>query len=471
VGALWLTIGANVHSFIYGFVKPWLVTAGLIESPRQAFLLSDPTRFVGWDPPTSDKLIHEFPAYAFYVGDLHAHLTNLPNVLVLCCVLLAWLRATRAPAPREGEGWILAAAWLTGLFAMANSWDALMYVAVVAVLLLRHCAIAARAGAEPALAALGLGVKAMLVSVATALPFLVHFDAHTQGIFRTHSHTPPWQWLILYGLQGTLALAGCAVALRNREALLAPERRMLVTITVAGVAFALIPEFVYLKDIYGSDYYRGNTAFKFGFQAFTLLTLAACVSITVLLARPRRRLPRLAVVVLLELALVPPLYYAWFIVQGGFGVWREREWTLDGHRYLALNYPEDRAVAQWLAQQPSDGRPLIEAVGESYTYAARIATNSGRAAVLGWPVHEQLWRGSSPDIWRRRDDIKGLYEAKTRAEAQRVLARYRPRWLVVGGFERERHPTLDAQLLASLGKVVFRAGATFVVEVDEVAPP
>jgi uncharacterized membrane protein len=247
-----------------------------------------------------------------------------------------------------------------------------------------------------------------------------------------------------------------------------PERQLLVAMTLFGITFALIPEFVYLKDIYGSDYYRGNTAFKFGFQAFTLLTLATCVSVALLLSQPRRRLPRLAVVVLLELALVPPLYYAWFVLQGGFGVWPEREWTLDGHRYFALNYPEDRAVAQWLARQRDDGRPLIEAVGESYTYAARIATNSGRATVLGWPVHEQLWRGSSPDVWQRRDDVKALYEAKDVGDARRVIERYRPRWLVVGRFERERHPTLDAQLLASLGHVVFRAGDTFVVEVDPV---
>ena len=79
---VWLTVGGNVHGFLYGFVKPWLIDAGLAAVPRQAFLLSDPTRFVGYDPLTDDKLIHEFPAYAFYVGDLHAqHELHRPQIV------------------------------------------------------------------------------------------------------------------------------------------------------------------------------------------------------------------------------------------------------------------------------------------------------------------------------------------------------------------------------------------------------
>jgi uncharacterized membrane protein len=479
LAATWLTIGGNVHGFFYGFVKPWLVDAGLVERPRQAFLLSDPTRFVGWDPPTSDKLIHEFPAYAFYVGDLHAHLINLPWVLAFCCVLLAWLRAkqastqgrdvpsatTRAASERMARGWLFVAAWLTGLFAMSNAWDGLMYVVVLAALLVVSLAASLRRGARAAGRAVADALLAGTVSVATTLPFLVNFDAHSQGFFATYSHTPLRQWLVLYGLHAGLALAGCHFALRRDSRVDRAERTMLVTLTAFGIAFALVPEFVYLKDIYGGPFYRGNTAFKFGFQAFTLLTLAASVAVALAVSAERVRIPRAAIAILFEIALVPPLYYAWFVLQGAFGVWREREWTLDGQRYLANNYPEDQAAARWLEQNARPGTSLVEAVGDSYTYAARISTNSGVPALLGWPVHEQLWRGSDPLVWRRRDDVNALYAATTITDAQRIIDRYHPRWLIVGGFERERYgTTLDTQLLASLGTVTFRAGTTFVVD-------
>ncbi|MEO7761706.1 MAG: hypothetical protein ABIS68_07315 [Casimicrobiaceae bacterium] len=57
-----------------------------------------------------------------------------------------------------------------------------------------------------------------------------------------------------------------------------------------------------------------------------------------------------------------------------------------------------------------------------------------------------------------------LYEASSPAEARLILERYRLRWLVVGRYERERYPTMNAELLASLGRVVFRSGATFIVD-------
>jgi uncharacterized membrane protein len=471
VAAAWLTIGGNVHGFMYGFVKPLMVKFGLVVVPDHVFVISDPTRFVGHNPATSDKLIHEFPAYAFYVGDLHAHLINLPAVLLLACVLLAWLRTrtdqTFAQAPPRG--WLLVAAWLIGLFAMTNSWDGLMYGAMLGTILSAHFAYALRCGRRAAIAAIGDGARAVAVIGATALPFILYFQTHSARFLPTHSHTPVWQWLILYGLQTALAIAGCAMAFKERQASLAvPERCLLVVLTLFGIAFALVPEFVYIKDIYGVEHYRSNTAFKFGFQAFSLLTLCACVGMAVLLSLRTAKIPRIVTLILLELVLVPPLYYGWFVVQGGFSVWRDRDWTLDGQRYLLQSHPEDYAAITWLlAHGGNQQQPLIEGVGESYSFGARISANTGIPTIIGWPVHEQLWRGSDPEVWRRRDDVNRLYQAQTVGEARQLLQRYRPRWLVVGKFERERYPELNTKLLASLGHIAFRAGETFIVELDQ----
>jgi uncharacterized membrane protein len=352
---------------------------------------------------------------------------------------------------------------------MTNSWDGLMYGAMLGTLLAARFAVALREGARARLAAIGDGVLAAAVVAATALPFVLEFQTHSARFLPTHSHTPVWQWLILYGLQTLLAIAGGAIAFRCRPPLLdGPERRLLAVLTVFGIAFALVPEFLYMKDIYGADHYRANTAFKFGFQAFILLTLGACVGMALLLSVRVARAPRVLVLVLLELALVPPLYYGWFFLQGGFSVWREREWTLDGQRYLVRSHPEDGAAVAWLAGQNGGRRgPLVEAMGESYSFGARISSNTGIPAVLGWPVHQQLWRGSDPAVWRRRDDVNRLYGAKSVADARAVLDLYRPRWLVVGRYERERYPGLDAGLLASLGRVAFRAGETFIIDLDQ----
>jgi len=463
ITAIWLTLGGNIHGFLYGFIKPWLVDAGWVTRPAQAFLLSDPTRFVGHDPPTQDKLIHEFPAYAFYVGDLHAHLSNLPQVLLLLAVLLEWQRCSAAGFGRARFVWLAIAAALIGTFVAANSWDALMYAGMLGVLLVFRSLAALRRDAHSLGIAIGEGLLAGIVVIATALPFLLHFEAQSGGFHLTHSHTPAWQWLILYGEQTILGLLGCALTFSDHVRRLRPESRFLVMLVVFGIVFALAPEFVYLQDIYGADFYRGNTAFKFGFQAFTLLTLAAGVALATIAALPVWRGRTVALVLVLEFALVPPLYYGWFVLQGGFGVWREREWTLDGLRYVALSYPEDAAAIAWLKQQSRD--VVVEAVGDSYTYGARIATNTGGPDILGWPVHEQLWRDSSPRVWERRDDVGRIYMGRDADSARQLLARYHARWIVVGGFERERYRELDAAFLESLGRVVFRSGNTFIVEV------
>lgn len=470
LAGVWLTLGGNIHGFLYGFVKPWLVSLGMVARPRQAFLISDPTRFVGYDPQTHDKLIHEFPAYALYVGDLHGHLSNLPAVLLLLGILLCWLRASENPPTcRFVRPVCLAlAAWLIGVFAMTNSWDALMYGVLFGSLLVLDVVIGVSAGLAAVRKSVFQGLLAAVVTAMTVAPFLINFRPFSGGFFVTHSHTPVWQWLILYGLQATLACLACWLALRRRRDLLdGPEKKLLVALVVFGIGNALVPEFIYLKDIYAADYYRSNTAFKFGFQAFTLLTLAACIGIGLWLSthQAQRRRSRVLLILLAELIVVPPLYYAWFVVQGGFGVWHERSWTLDGQRYLAQSHPEDKAAIDWLKQHAEASQELVEAVGDSYTFGARIATNTGLANVIGWPVHEQLWRGSSPEVWVRRDDVARLYNAKSIEEARSVIGRYRVRWLVLGRFEKERYPKLDAVLLQSLGRVVFRSGDTSIIEI------
>jgi len=472
IAGAWLSLGGNIHGFIYGFIKPWLVGTGLIAPPRQAFLMSDPTRFVGYDPLTKDKLIHEFPAYALYVGDLHAHLNNLPGVLLLLNVLLAWLRAGQEPTNKNAVRfvWLAIAAWLIGLFVLTNTWDALMYSGFFGALLVMDAALEIRSGATRVLKKVGNGVLAALITAATLAPFLANFHPYSKGFFATHSHTPAWQWLILYGLQALLAIAACVLAFRGQHSKLGlAEQKLLFAITVFGICFALVPEVIYLKDIYSPEYYRGNTAFKFGFQAFTLLTLAACIGLALMLAKPKPRLSRTITILLVELVLVPPLYYSWFVFQGGFGVWHQRAWTLDGQRYLAQNHPQDKATIDWLQSHAQPGQILVEAVGDSYTFGARISTNTGLANVIGWPVHEQLWRGSPPEVWQRRDDVARLFSTKSPIEAKAVIARYHPRWLILGRFERERYPALDAKLLQTLGTVAFHSGETVIVDLE--TPP
>jgi uncharacterized membrane protein len=466
VAGAWLVLGGNVHGFIYGLLRPVLVAAGWLAPARHEFLISDPTRFVGWDPPTHDRLIHEFPAYAFYLGDLHAHLLDLPAVLLWIGLMFIWLRARHRSPPHAAFARMPLAgcAWLTGIFAMTNAWDALMFGALLGCLLFAVPVCAPRRPPVPRRDAALDVVSAGVCAMATAAPFLAHFHAPAAIVWRvTTSHTPVWQWLVLYGLQGTVALVGTIAAVRSEPiGARTPQTIVLAILTAAGLAFALVPEFVYVKDIYGADFYRANTAFKFGFEAFTLLTLAACIAMARLAALATvRAVPTLALVLAFEVVLVAPLYYGWLVLRGSFEAAGEREWTLDGARYLARSHPEDWAVALWVTAHARDGDTLVEGVGDSYSYGARISTYSGVPALLGWPTHEWLWRGNPAEIEARRSEIDRLYRSKSAPGAPEFA---RSRYLVVGEFERQQYPDLDITRLSRLGPIVFRAGQTFIVD-------
>ena len=459
--AFWTTMGGNLHAFLYGILKPVLVAWGIAGAPMQPFLISDPTRFVGYDPPGPDKLITEFPAYAFYVGDLHAHLTNLPNVLLFLCALLAWLRARARQEAGAARAWLAGASALLGLFVAANTWDAGMYAGVLGLLLALPLLMGAGTRQDVFRSVLLDAAIATGAAAFVAGWFLAGFQPPGDGVGLTHSHTPLWQWLILYGEPAALAAAG-ALLLGQRRA--TSEGTLFLVIAACGAGFAVVPEVIYLRDIYGSEFYRGNTAFKFGFQAFLLLTLSACVGIAMMVdhaVRARWR-PALAVL-MLEALLLPPLSFSWFVASGALGASWHRQWSLDGWRHLA-RHDGDAQLIRWLLAQRQPGDVLIEAVGESYSFAARLSTYSAVPAVLGWPVHETLWRRRDPAVAARQGAITALYSTRDPEEVRRIAGTYGARWVVVGGTERSLHPMLDEAALRSAGQVVFETGQSFIVQ-------
>ena len=461
IAGLWITVGGNLHGFVYGLLKPVGVRLGWIAAPAKPYWLSDSTRFVGHDPPTADKLIHEFPAYAFYVGDLHAHLLDLPNVVALLAVLLVWMRLARTG--RDRESFVLAAVLGAGtsVLAITNAWDAAIYGTIFAIVVLATGRFGARERGARSLAITVLAGVAGLAVVAT--PFFAHFVPFAAGVGWVHSRTPAWQWALLYGAPLALAVVAVAAGRTARARGTGADWRFLVALTAGGLGCALFAEIVYVKDIYGADWYRANTAFKFGFQAFVMLVLAASVGMALLLDPVVPARGRWRAVGAMELAIVPCLYYAWFVASGSLGVAPHRPWTLDGGRYLARETREDAGAIRWLRANARPGDTIVEAVGESYTYAARMSANTGVPALLGWPMHEWLWRGVSPSRDLLGHEIAALYREPHGATARALLVRARPRYVVVGRYERQRHGPVDVAGVESLGEVVWREGLTSIV--------
>ena len=131
---------------------------------------------------------------------------------------------------------------------------------------------------------------------------------------------------------------------------------------------------------------------------------------------------------------------------------------------MAKDDPGDYQAIMWLKQNVK-GRPVIlEAVGESYTRHGRVAVFTGLPTVLGWRVHEWLWRGGFEIPANRTEEVRTVYERPGSALAKMVIEKYQIKYIMVGRLETEAYQ-LDELGLEKLGRVVFMAGETVVMEI------
>jgi uncharacterized membrane protein len=196
----------------------------------------------------------------------------------------------------------------------------------------------------------------------------------------------------------------------------------------------IIPEFVYLRDLFGS---RMNTIFKFYYQAWLLWGVAAAYGSAVLLEKVNFKSTVYGI--FLSLLLTMGLTYPLMAVNtriAGFQAGTEPQLNIDGtigSNYYSLSADEKQAVL-WLEQAPLGN--LVEAVGGSYSGYARISTHSGQPALLGWPWHETQWRGSGEAAGTREGDISRLYTTPGWPEAEKIIQQYKVRYVVLGNLER-----------------------------------
>lgn len=195
--AFFVAIAGNSHAFFYADNAPgqgllrWLSDRGIEVGSLASFYFADSTRYIGYNPDTADKTIHEFPYYSFLVADLHAHVANTVFVLLLLGILLAYYDRKQLlilPVDHDSavmdpksflrqslaiwrrlltEPTILIAGLLLAVFMMCNFWDFAIYLVVIAfVFVSRNLRDEEQAGGPVGLAEL------LIVLFALFFPFL-----------------------------------------------------------------------------------------------------------------------------------------------------------------------------------------------------------------------------------------------------------------------------------------------------------
>jgi uncharacterized membrane protein len=243
------------------------------------------------------------------------------------------------------------------------------------------------------------------------------------------------------------------------------------------------PEFVYLLDQFGN---RMNTVFKFYYQAWILLSLAAAMGVAILLNRLKGLWDwafRISLSIILVLALTYPIL-GLITKTNGFQISKLintlilarntgldqpfidalHVWTLDGETVFRDYYPDDMKAADWLRTAPYGVIAEATKGDASYSDFSHISTYSGLPTVLGWPMHEGQWRGTYSPQGSRLEDIQLLYETRNWQEAEQVIQKYEIRYVFIGTLEQREYRVEEEKFQIHMDKV-FQSETVSIYEV------
>lgn len=268
-----------------------------------------------------------------------------------------------------------------------------------------------------------------------------------------------WELLILYGFFYFFVVSFLLFLWKTKK-VMSSDIFVLILVSLSTILI-IIPEFVYVKDIY-TTYFRANTMFKLVFEAFMMLQIASGYIIVRVLARTERegRLVRYAVFLPITFILLVLVFsYPYFAINSYYGNLKTYK-GLDGTAYLKVLYPTDYVGIQWLNKNVSGQPVILEAQGDSYTDYARVSSNTGLPTVLGWTVHEWLWRGSYSVPAPRIAQVQLLYTTRDLNVAKSLIKAYNVKYVFIGTLEYQKYPNLYEPKFAQLGKLVFHDGIT-----------
>jgi uncharacterized membrane protein len=133
---------------------------------------------------------------------------------------------------------------------------------------------------------------------------------------------------------------------------------------------------------------------------------------------------------------------------------------LDAAAFLKTEMPDDYLAIQWLNNNIKGTPVVLESNGDSYSDHERISVFTGLPTVIGWYVHEWLWRSNEDVVKKRAADIQTIYTSKDKDQVIKLLDQYKVEYIYVGKLEYDKYKNVNSDLIKNLGDVVFTSPAT-----------
>lgn len=530
IAAFLLNFAGNLHA-VYLFFKPyvnenpvpfWQLDFSPSTYPN-SYWYPNATRFI-------HNTIHEFPIYSYVVSDLHGHFLDIPFVLLTIAVLLSLVLKSQITNyksqinlnPQSSKYLeflnlknlnlfgisnfdirILLLAFLLAVMYMTNAWDGIIYF-ILSIFIIGY--IVLKSITNPSVIknskfkifSVLLLPKILLMGVLFfifALTFNLTFKPFTSGIgllcapkFLTDigkfgpflfeadhcQRSPLWQLGILYGFFYFWVVSfGIFLysKIKSKHFTIAPGDIFVVILIILSTLLIIIPEFIYVKDIYPA-HYRANTMFKLAYQSFMMLSLSSgyiivrfVLGIKYYVLSRKGKILTTCYLLLATALFILVFLYPYFAINSYFGDLRTNS-GLNGINYLKPLYPQDYEAILWINKNIKGQPVILEASGDSYTDYARVSANTGLPTVLGWTVHEWLWRGTYDIPAPRIPEIAKMYESSDLEETKNLLKKYKVEYVFVGDLERQKYPALNEEKFKLLGKIIYQNGKTKIFKIN-----
>ncbi len=559
----------NMQYVLYAKIYP--LFGKLLKKEVAAYWFPDATRFITDNYQGNEgTLIHEFPSYSFVLGDLHAHVTDIIFVFTIVPVLFAFLlnRKERMEKARDKAEFekinyikealspeILVASFMIGIIKTANYWDFFIYFVVAGGVLMFSNAIVTGFRRETFFITGIHAVECLVIGFIISFPFNMNFDSPSAGIGICLTHSNPYELAVLWALPVAASVGLFAVAINTYKERLAglglrkPKKGEIITfnpkeneyiftknknvnhlfsfifraefsdlfvLTLAACAIGLVivPELIYVRDIYGGAYMRTNTMFKLAYQAFMLFGVVMSYAFVRFIGMAEKSNQRILAFVGLFFLLWTCNYFDEAINAYTGDLAKPNELTRDNYErtldsYNTLGYTGEIRDAEadairWVIENTEGGDVVLTMGTTSYDGYAFISAWTGRPTVCGWAYHEWLWRNGGtlefPDSVKERmyfqssgSDVLTIYTSTDEEEVRRLIEKYDIKYIYVGqtetvngmesGEDDEEHKHVknryatkietNHELLKSLGTVVFEVETkmnygyeTYIVKVD-----
>ncbi len=455
MSSLMCSFGGNGHWIVYGIIGR-LKEKLLYGKVMTRYWFPRSTLFIGADSLDPDKAKHEFPAYTLILGDLHAHVINLIFVITLLMVL-----ADYAAKEKEKDRYrelfgshIFLVSLLLSLFRGINFWDfPIYYVVAGAVILFSDIKkYRAEAGTFAAVVLKGLLVYAM--SIFLMIPFYSGYKNPTAGLHICTTHTPVYKLVIIW-LPHVMMAVSLLIFIFCKKKRDNTDMTVTAAFTMCGLGLLLLPEIVYVKDIYGDEYQRYNTMFKLTFQGFVILSIAGGICIGIFLCA--RFLKPLGLI-----------YCFTAVMLGAYMGWSVKDWfgdIFDADKREGISatafidddesYDDVREAIAALNADPAKHLHIMEEAGNSYSPENRLSVFTGASSVAGWYVHEWVWRNDPESVKKRHDEVRNFYESGDERICSRISDKYDIDYVYVGPAAKERYD-VDYDGFKDMGECVWK---------------